>query len=119
MELSADPRYFHGLRQFSFPLILRQWKSRRPTRGGGAIVMELQIGGAQIGGVQIGGLGDAAQDILVVQQVLPKSFGKAHGFLIQGTANLIAVHDITFCSIARVRSSCFSVIVRGGEKAIT
>ena len=55
MELSADPRYFHGLRQFSFPLILRQWKSRRPTRGGGTIVMGLQIGGAQIGGVQIGG----------------------------------------------------------------
>ena len=72
-----------------------------------------------IGRVQIGGLSDAAQDILVVQQVLPERFGKAYGFLIQGTANFVSVHDITFCSVARVRSSCFSVIVSGGEKAIT
>ena len=72
-----------------------------------------------IGRVQIGSLGDAVQDILVVQQILTECFGKAYGFLIQGAANLIAVHDITFCSVARVRSSCFSVIVSGGEKAIT
>ena len=85
MELSADPRYFHGLRQFSFPLILRQWKSRRPTRGGGAIVMELQIGGAQIGGVQIQVLQ------LVKQDEALKVGAQAKGALADAVENAVHV----------------------------
>ena len=72
-----------------------------------------------IGRLQVRGLGNAAQHILIVQQILPERLREAHGFLIQRAAHFIAVHDITFCSVTKVRSSCFSVMVSGGEKAIT